>query len=581
MSSPASPAATSQASLEAAPLDFERCSELHNQIAALHTASPFLHPQCRLQRDFFVVYANTESVESTRERLSPDIIPYLSAIDIFITVDEVETRGSQDDEDAEGGHPRKRTRLNRPAASPSFTPALHFPHPSLLFKYEEYPVNDANDEQVLESTVVLLYAGVEDEGGLFFDMSANLCCWAAVDSPTWPQRPAEWIPLEWALARYLQCWELGKYVMSAHEYEPEGCEFAMPWAESDLTETLREWEALLRSIEGRLPRVGPEGEDRVEQGREGVESLVLTEGVVLDPTTDSKLLAAVDLQDNTILRRLSLMPPSEEDAEWEDLRSNLTPSFALEFLSQARSPRIPGLRVAPGVGCFSMELMRASLLTDGERQREIFRQRANMRWFERPILLFPYVEGDGKVSNWREWQLPGFGDMLFDRRPGLYLYPELYRGHPDAVKFLSARPVTASEDDFSADANQDDPGEGSDTGSDAHTNSALGGEAETISSGDSNNEQAPEADSGAGEDRPVGSHYGNDVLFSHINFFNCPYFKDHQPRLVSVLRSWRKLVESGVVDVGPGGVEGTVEDAWEKARSTKIGLREFDLGRCW
>ncbi|KAH7419730.1 hypothetical protein BKA64DRAFT_24045 [Cadophora sp. MPI-SDFR-AT-0126] len=568
------------------PLNIEQCAALHNTIAAIHVNSPHCHTRCRLQSNFWNVHNSQESL-AVRDRLTPELIEYLSAISVF-TIDEEPLSGAGDDtsnRDHGDEPPQKKTRSDGPVTEPDFTPALKFPYPWMMFLYEEWPVEDVEDEQVLESTVVLLYSSVGSKGGLFFDMSTNLCCWASVEGPSWPQRPTEWIPLETALERYLYCWQEGRYSVSAG-VDSQQCGFAAPFSAAQLEKTLAEWEALLQAIEMRIPVTNSNNDEQRSDEQRDLEEAPASE-------TPRFLLDSDDLEDPALLRDLNLMPPIETLAFDTGLDQNMTPCFLLKFLSRARKPAHPNMRIAPSITIFDARQARQDLLADRDRRQAAIDRRGDMNeWFENPILLFPYCgENGGQISDWVEWQQSGFGDLLVSRRAGLYFVSGVRAGWFDGVKFITKRPLQIGSDDVRleidhalAEVPNVVPRHEVDEESALHLTLELRGSESRPISGLDESQGAEISDASSAELRSQvdgQSRWGNDVLFCHDNFYHCPYFGRHSPRLMDLLRAWRRLVESGIVTVGPNGVEGTIEEAWEEARRTRRGLDEFDIGRCW
>ncbi|PVH76629.1 hypothetical protein DL98DRAFT_592081 [Cadophora sp. DSE1049] len=583
MSSPNSP---EEHHLIPQPLNIERCAALHNAIASIHVDSLHRHPRCRLQNDFWTVHTDQESL-AIRDRLTPDLIEYLSAVSVF-TVDEEPLSPPQrrtSDHDRDGEPPQKKTRSDGPVTEPDFTPALKFPYPWMLFLYEEWPVEDVEDEQVLESTVVLLYASVGSKGGLFFDMSTNLCCWASVEGPSWPQRPTEWIRLETALERYLYCWEGGRYSVNAG-IDLQHCGFAIPFSDSQLEKTVVEWEALLRAIEIRMPE-----SDTATDGERFEDQRNLEEAPAPEPPRF--LLDGDDLVDLALLRDLNLMPPLDTSESDTSFDANMTPCFLLKFLSRARRPAHPNMSIAPSIAIFDASQARRDLVADQDRRKAAIARRGDINeWFEIPILLFPYIgEDGGRISDWVEWQQSGFGGLLISRRAGLYFAPGVQAGWFDGVKFMTKRPLQIGSEDVRVEIDHglvEDfdvvPHHEVDEETALHLTLELrGSESRAISRLDESQETEASDTSSvvSGSDPGSQSRWGNDVLFCYDNFYHCPYFGRHNPRLMDVLRAWRHLVESGIATVGPNGVEGTMEEVWEEARRTRQGLEEFDIGRCW
>lgn len=564
-------------------INITRCVELHDSIAAFHLNSTNLHRRCRLRKDFWAVHTEPENFE-IRGRLTDDLNSFLSAISVFVIEDEtvaeeqVTTPNAADIE-----RPPKKPRLEPRPRQPSFTPSLHFPYPWLMFQYEEWPVDDENDEAVLESTVVLLYSSTVTKGGLFFDMSTNLCCWASVEGPSWPQRPDEWIKLETALERYLYCWEVGRYTVGGASSE-DGSDNVRPYAEKQMVQTLIAWEALLEAIEIRMPEAVTSG--HIEESRS-------------DPSDQETpevryLLSKEDAEDMTLLRELNLIAPVAESEEQRlKQEDDPTPCFLLQFLSQARRPNLENFRIAPGITYFKASIVRSAQAADRERREAAFDQRGDMNeWHEWPFLLFPYVGLDGqeKISDWARWQGAGYEDLLLDRRAGLYCVSEVYAGWFDGVKFFSRRPLELTKDDVHVEIAQDVPGHNLDDevalekASELHLTLAI--RCDEHGSAVDDSEQAEEDNQSGSEQGSEGpteivSQRGNDILFCHSNFYHCPYFERHNPRLMDVLVVWRKLVENGVVAVGPDGVEGTMEEVWEEAKRYGQGVLDFDMGRCW
>lgn len=230
------------------------------------------------------------------------------------------------------------------------------------------------------------------------------------------------------------------------------------------------------------------------------------------------LLGEGEMEDEATLRDLFLLPPEDVD---EDEEAKWAPSFALEFLRRARAPRDPLLRVAPGVGVFSMARMRELLASDDVERRMEACETRMLEWPQRPVLLFPGVgERSHAVQDWKELEEPWMHrDTLLADTPGLYTLPP-YDGLQDEVVYVAPGPVQSATSATSS----------------------------------------------------------NDSLFDHSTM--CPYFAPHRPRLVSVMQCWRRLVESGVVQVGPHGVEGEMGVVWAQASRTEEGRAAFDLGRC-
>jgi hypothetical protein len=472
-------------------MDVDRCVSLHNSIAAIHAASPYLHPDCQLQRNFFTAFG--AAAVSLRPRLRGSLIAFLEGTDYFTC--------RRPDETAEVGDGSD----GRVVRNTSLTPHLRFPHPDCLFAYGDFAVAEDPVQDCLAADVVLLYHGIADAkwGGMFLDMDSGRAHWASLDSGRWPlPRPQVWVPLADALERYLAAWTAGTYrLVPAPEApdEPEGCALAQPFGEADLRAAVDEWARLLDAVESRLPA--------------GV-----TEGYGGDDAHASTLLSEADMAEEDTLRDLFLLPPEDVD---EDEAARWAPSFALEFLRRARAPRDPMLRVAPGVGVFSLARMRELLASDDVGRRIEACETRMLEWSERPVLLFPGVgDGSDAVQEWREREMQRVHrDTLLADTPGLYVMPP-YDGLQDEVVFVAPRPIGGS---------------------------------------------------------PSGAT-SNDSLFMHSTA--CPYFAPHRPRLVSVLRCWRRLVESNIVQIGAHGVEGDMGVVWAEAAETAEGRAAFDLGRC-
>lgn len=97
--------------------------------------------------------------------------------------------------------------------------------------------------------------------------------------------------------------------MASRDLDPAGCEFVKPYAESVLQDTLEEWEALLKVIEGRI------------------------QNTPSDAGSEHYLLNPEELQKTALLQRLNLITPSAEDATEDDLEPGLNPSFLVQFLT--------------------------------------------------------------------------------------------------------------------------------------------------------------------------------------------------------------------------------------------------------
>ncbi|KAH8882437.1 hypothetical protein GQ53DRAFT_753702 [Thozetella sp. PMI_491] len=479
-------------------MDIATCIFLHNEIAAIHAASPYLHPDCHLRRNFFSAFGD-EAI-ALRSRLHGDLVTFLEGTDYFIyqlttsTAAVTSSPGNLVESAA-----RKENRVVR---NPSLTPYLRFPHPDHLVAYAHFPIADDPVPNCLASDVVLLYHGIGDTqwGGLFMDLGSGSVHWAALDSSHWPlPRPGAWVPLADALQHYLAAWRAGTYRLAPEPEapeEPEGCILTQPFAEADLQAALHEWSRLLSAVESRLPSEIRDAWDLDEDGR--------------------FLLSREDLEDQETLYGTFLLPPEDVD---EDEEQRWSPSFAFQFLCKARAPRDRALRIAPGIGCFSLERMHELLeADDAERRMEACESRM-LEWSERPVLLFPGTgDGQDRVRQWRDREIPNMHrDTLLNDTPGLYIMPR-YNGRQDEVVFILPQPAEAS------------------------------------------------------------GVTSNDSVFAHSTA--CPYFATHNPKLVSILQCWRKLNESGIVHVGVHGVEGELNEVWNRAAQTPEGRLAFNIGRC-
>lgn len=120
-------------------MDVQKRAELHNQIAALHAASPFLHPGYRRRRNFFEVNVHTSNVAVLRSRLVDKLISFQEATDYFNFGGDNTDDGEGEDEASEEP-PSKRSLVERVVRNPSSTPFLTFPHPGHFFPYEDWPI---------------------------------------------------------------------------------------------------------------------------------------------------------------------------------------------------------------------------------------------------------------------------------------------------------------------------------------------------------------------------------------------------------------------------------------------------------
>lgn len=134
-----------------------------------------------------------------------------------------------------------------------------------------------------------------------------------------------------------------------------------------------------------------------------------------------------------------------------------------------------------------------------------------------------------------------FEALLLHRRPGLYFYPQVHAGWFDAVKFISQRPVQVENTDVDHEIKH---GEGAseveedvlvEETADLHVTINVESELEdegrleeasrNTSLGPIRSEWMGENDAKQGVDEAkVKLRLGNDVLFSHENFYHCPFF---------------------------------------------------------
>jgi hypothetical protein len=182
------------------------------------------------------------------------------------------------------------------------TPFVTTPDVTTFWSFSDH---DPQDEYPY---AILLYQDLQSStrGGLFFDQNTNLACWVTLPG-RWPAAE-DWIPLEQILQRWLRVWESGKIqAISGGDHH----ELVLrPWSESDLERTMRSWERLLQAVESRLQnhRVPPQSS-----------------------------------------------PVGTHLVSREVVDRYLCHSFARAFLSTARAPRVPQLRVAPEIATFTDE----------------------------------------------------------------------------------------------------------------------------------------------------------------------------------------------------------------------------------
>lgn len=186
--------------------DPERCARLHNRIVSLVSQGPLGESNDIV--NFFVAH----DMEAYRDYLTPSFTDFLSSINVA---------RSKDSSSAFG-----------------FTPQLDMPYPTMLWSFYEW---DADDEYPY---AILLYPenSGNTEGGLFFDMSTNLCAWIQMPG-RWPH-PKQWYPLEAALEKYLAMFETGKFSIS-DSYPGSSMQ---PYVEADVAQALAQYDALLEAI---------------------------------------------------------------------------------------------------------------------------------------------------------------------------------------------------------------------------------------------------------------------------------------------------------------------------------------------
>ncbi|KAL8688562.1 MAG: hypothetical protein Q9218_005560 [Villophora microphyllina] len=245
----------------------------------------------------------------------------------------------------------------------------------------------------------------EENGGVIYDLATDLATWAFF--PPWPA-PEDWVPLEYILTQWLDCWERGQFF---RDQGTAGVVRLRGWVERDVEEAVEAWDALIHAIVTRLPQ----------------------------PTRDN-----VDHEEPTEEPYDPILPPSQpEDANFHP--------FATAFLSRAPLPPKRIKYIAPGSTTFwtpgTFHSLVVSEPLDSRRRQYLSRRRFEQE--EIPVPIFPAIrysaERQGEAVRVppnpappaeafdQEW---GFGKSTFDRLARVYLNPQEEVGSGDTVVVL-------------------------------------------------------------------------------------------------------------------------------------------------
>ncbi|KAI8680707.1 hypothetical protein NCS56_00476600 [Fusarium sp. Ph1] len=113
---------------------------------------------------------------------------------------------------------------------------------------------DDNFQELDDRRIILLYGDETNtpkmDGGLYINLDTDLVYWTRLRGCGGFPPDEQWAPLELALGKSLDMWELGKFTWGdAVSY--------VSWTLKDLTSALRHWESLLEAIQSRLPECTP------------------------------------------------------------------------------------------------------------------------------------------------------------------------------------------------------------------------------------------------------------------------------------------------------------------------------------
>ncbi|KAL2689111.1 hypothetical protein Neosp_003163 [[Neocosmospora] mangrovei] len=122
---------------------------------------------------------------------------------------------------------------------------------------------DDNFQELDDRRIILLYADETDtpkmDGGLYFNLDTDLVCWIRLRGRGRFPPDGQWVPLELALRKALNMWELGKFTWGGKTgwYRSEEAVSYTSWIPPDFKEALNNWEFLLDLIRSRLPEGTP------------------------------------------------------------------------------------------------------------------------------------------------------------------------------------------------------------------------------------------------------------------------------------------------------------------------------------
>ena len=200
--------------------------------------------------------------------------------------------------------PKLQTFLTRINARPSNTktttimPFCHLTRYQHLFEYKDW-----SQFRPHADNLVLIFSDnrTVHEGGLFFDQRRELACW--IDPSLGFPLDESWIPLADILRRWIRMWDTRK-ITDDHKLQPTGS-----W---DFVESLRAWNELLTAIESRLPG-----------------------------TTIQNQVDATPLVDREVATKCT------------------DQFFHFAFLTNARRPTVPNLKIAPGITVWTSDSLKA------------------------------------------------------------------------------------------------------------------------------------------------------------------------------------------------------------------------------